>query len=264
MMQSIQDVLLYLYERVRATGLLSTPLGRRVFECSYNAYKSAFEAGPVKRLAPLIAPDTHVLDIGANIGFFTRRFARWVSGSGRVIAVEPEQNNYDRLNANIDRDGLRAVVEPIQAAVADASGVVLLELNPNHPGDHKIGASGVPIRALTIDEIVAQRGWPRVSLIKIDVQGGEERVIRGARATLARFRPTLFVEVDDAHLRAAGSSAEALLKLLISLGYRVCELTRAGPSAPLSMPDCLEKLRAKGYTDFLFVPAAVSDEPGGA
>jgi len=64
------------------------------------------------------------------------------------------------------------VVETFRVAAAETVGDGLLEINPMHPGDHKLGTSGVPVAITTIDTLLAGRGWPEVSLFKIDVLPG--------------------------------------------------------------------------------------------
>jgi FkbM family methyltransferase len=251
----VQTTLLGLYRAVGGNRLLATPFGRTCFEAAYGAYKLTIEAGAIGHLAPLIRPDTLVIDVGANVGFFTRRFAKWISGSGSVIAIEPEDANFARLAAMIEKAGLGARVEPVRAAAAEHGDGAMLALNPDNPADHKLAAAGIPVATVTLDELVAKRGWPDVSLIKIDVQGGEMRVIAGAGETLRRCRPALFVEVDDANLRAAGSSAERLADHLAAQGYTLHRLARAGVSAPLSRSNLGRILsEAGGYMDVLFLP----------
>ena len=97
MNRNFQTVLLALYRAVSSTGLLSTRPGRAMYEWSYDLYKDRFEAGPVDALRQFIKPGTTVIDVGANIGFFSRRFARWVGPGGRVIAIEPEPANFAGL-----------------------------------------------------------------------------------------------------------------------------------------------------------------------
>ena len=177
-----------------------------IFETSYQFYKRRFEASPIRMLRQWVRPKTFVIDVGENIGFFSRQFATWVSDGGKVIALEPEALNYARLKHAIAKAGLTDVVETIQAAVADTTGSGMLEVNPGHPGDHKLAAQGVPVAMTTIDDLLSDRGWPEVSLIKIDVQGAEARVISGARQALERFRPALFLEVDEEQLRQFGST----------------------------------------------------------
>jgi len=93
----LEGGLIGLYPVVKATGGLDTPLGRRVFEAFHRICKDRLEAGPVRMLRQCVRPKTFVIDVGANIGFFTRQFATWVTDGGKVIALEPEPTYYARL-----------------------------------------------------------------------------------------------------------------------------------------------------------------------
>jgi FkbM family methyltransferase len=250
-----QRLLLGVYRRVRRTRLLKTRAGAALFETAYEIYKTVIEAGPVGHLQHLVSPGSMVIDVGANVGFFTRRFARWVGPTGRVLALEPEPHNLSRLRVRLLRDGLSDIVETIEAAATEQAGTALLDLNPDNPADHRLGQSGLPVACVTVDELVARHGGRPLSLIKIDVQGSEHRVIAGASKTLAQFRPALFIEVDDAHLRLGGSSAEALVTMLAGLDYRPHRLLRSGLSPPLSPAVCLAIVGRPGqYEDFVFLP----------
>lgn len=255
MNQSLQDGLIGLYRLVKGTGALDTALGRRVFESAYRIYKERLEAGPIRVLQPFVRPKTYVIDVGANIGFFTMQFAAWVSDGGKVIAAEPEAVNYARLLHAIAEAGLTDVVKTIQAAVAEAAGEGFLEVDPGHPGNHKLGAGGVPVAVTTIDDLVAAHGWPEVSLIKVDVQGAEARVLAGARRTLERSRPALFLEVDDRQLRRNGSSAAELLASAAGLGYAIHSRVGNGISRPMSLDEALAQGDKKPYEDTLLLPA---------
>ncbi len=250
----LQTLLLGLYGLVRKSGFLSTSSGRWLFETSYEIYKEMLEAGEVKHLAAYVKPGSTVIDVGANVGFFTKRFAKWTGRGGRVIAVEAEELNFQRLLRRVEKEGLTGQVEPLQAAVAEQAGTLMLQLNPDHPGDHKLGEDGVPVEAVTLDGLVETRGWPDVSFIKIDVQGAEMRVFAGAEELFKRMKPALFVEVDDAHLKAQGTSAAELIKHLMALGYAPHRVEKQGVSDAMSAEDALALVSTPGsYTDFLFL-----------
>jgi FkbM family methyltransferase len=248
----LQGGLIRLYRLVKATGGLDTAPGRRIFEASYLFYKDRLEAGPIEMLRPYVRPGTVVIDVGANMGYFTRRFATWVWEGGRVIAVEPEAENFARLQHTVSLAGLADVVEAVQAAVAERTGVGLLEINPGHPGDHRLGTAGIPVAMTTIDDLLAARGWPEVSLIKVDVQGAEACVVAGARRTLERFRPALFVEVDNRNLKRYGSSAGELLTSVTARGYAIRACVARGLSSPLSIEEALKGV--DHYQDLLLLP----------
>jgi len=249
----IQAGLLRMYRLVNATGLLSTGPGRWAYRSAYVAYKRFLEAGHLEPLRSIIRPGTSVVDVGANLGFFTLKFAAWVRDGGRVIAIEPEVINYERLCRAVAGAGFSHLVDTVQAAAIERSGQVGLIVNPLHPGDHRIGDGGALVPAVTIDELLAQSGSPRVSLIKIDVQGAEGRVLAGANATLRSVRPALFIEICDEALRGCHSSAERLLTDLYDRGYSAHRTTREGIEGPMTFAEVLGAQSMAGYADFLFL-----------
>jgi len=249
MTKILQSVCLAAYRIVAATGFFDTRFGEKLFFAAYEAYKESIEARTADTLAQWVPAGTVVIDVGANIGFFTVRFARWVGQSGRVIAIEPEARNIRQLRRRIENDKIGAHVEVVEGVAAESSGTLHLVLNPHHPADHKIGASGMTVRSWTIDELWRDRQRPNVSLIKIDVQGAEIRVLRGARETILQCHPAIFVEVDDAALRAAGYSADQLFDEIESLGYSI--YNTSGESAPIIRAEAATHRRTLGYADYL-------------
>lgn len=256
----IQSILFVIYRFLRVSGILSTKLGRSVFFTAYSLLKSRIDAAPVKHLKQFVTPGTVVLDIGANIGFFTRHFGTWVSDGGRVIGIEPEPANCRILRESVVRFGLNTLVEVIEGVATDRIGDAFLEVSDLHPGDHRVGKEGIPVRSYTVDALMEERRWPHVSLVKIDVQGTEERVLDGARTTLERCRPVIFIEVHDASLRKFQSSAMRLLGRLANSGYSLRSVNNDGISAPMS-PEEAERMlgSSENFADFLCLPAGTAD-----
>lgn len=252
MRSQIYDGLVWLYERATRGGLLDRPLPRRAYESAYLAYKRLIEAGPIDGLHVLVANGSTVVDVGANIGFFSLRFARWVGPVGQVIAIEPETRNIDSLRRRVARAGLSDVVTCVQAAAADRPGQLRLARNPGHPGDHHLADYGEPVAAVTLDDLVTEDPRP-VTLVKIDVQGAESMVLAGARHLIERHRPALFVEVDEPRLARLGSSRRELIDTVVSLGYVGHRLTRHGIGAR-EEPDELVARSSTEYVDVLFLP----------
>jgi FkbM family methyltransferase len=248
----LQRFLLGVYGVASRTGLLSTRFGRTAFATAYDLYKSRWEAAEIAALRTFVRPGTLAIDVGANIGFFTRRLADWVRPGGLVIAIEPEARNFEALKAMLSRRGL-VNVEPLQAVAAEAPGTLMLQVNALHPADHRISESGTAVRAVTLDAIVEEQGWPEVSLIKIDVQGAEERVLRGALEVIRRCRPAIFMEIDEAALSSMGSSAQAVLRLIGRLGYEVCRIEKGRLTPALPVEHVVSLCRAGTYADFVFV-----------
>lgn len=244
-----QNAMLGAYRLVFAKGLLHVGWGRRLFFALYDIYKNLFEAGPIGGLHAYVPEGGFVIDVGANVGFFTERFARWVGPAGRVVAIEPEAANFAELARRLEARGLADRVDARQAVADAQSGQAHLLINADHPGDHRLGDSGEPVTALSLDEIASP--GRKVAMIKIDVQGAEMRVLAGAAAILARDRPALFIEVDPAGLSRYGSSVDALLGMLAAHGYAPHVLSRAGPRS-CARGELDAVLARHGYTDVLF------------
>ena len=250
MKQRAVSSLIGVYERVVNTGLLDRPRAQQAFEALYLGYKRVLEAGPVGGLERCVEDGTTVLDLGANIGFFSVRFGRWVGPTGRVVAIEPEQRNLASLRRRVARAGFEQVVECVAAAAADAPGELRLARTPSHPGDHHLAPDGDPVRAVTVDELMAS-DQRRLSLIKIDVQGAEALAIAGARRAIERHHPALFVEIDGPSLSRMGSSPAQLVETMSSLGYRPRELTSRGPGPERDRGELIAAAQ-DGYIDALF------------
>lgn len=256
--QRLQRLGLLAYKALARSGALSNPVGRSLFLKAYGLYKRLVEAGPVGRLERFVAPGTVVVDVGANVGFFTLKFAQWVGPSGLVLAIEPDRENFEALTRALAQSGIAARVRACKAVAAERPGALLLERNEFHPGDHKIavGAAGIEVPAVSLDALLDEHPGKRVSLVKIDVQGAEMMVLAGARRMLAEHAPALFVEVDEGALAHFGASAHALVSLLEGCGYRMHELARDGDAQPLDRDRLATMLARRGYVDALFLPGA--------
>ncbi len=147
-------------------------------------------------LAEHVRAGMTVYDIGAHIGFFSLQCAQLVGPRGHVYAFEPRVENAERLRANAKANGATNIdVRPL--AVSDASGeaaFVTHESSLEGCLAQDGAASSVSVRTESIDALVRD-GMPPPDFIKIDVEGAEDRVIRGAARTIARHRPVMLIEI---------------------------------------------------------------------
>ena len=246
-----------LFRPVARLGVHRWPLFDRAFVFLYARYKQYFEAGPIERLHEFVPDGSIVIDVGANIGFFTLRFARWV-GSGEVIAIEPEDYNYRLLLAALERGHVAGSVRPIRAVAAASAGTMRLEINRTHPADHKLSrdGTGVAVDAVRLDDLIKDKGASRPSLIKIDVQGAEMLVLQGSADILRLAAPALFIELSDEALGRFGSSISAVLDHLAQQGYTAYWLMPTGPHRKASRDEIHARAAAQDYVDVLFLKAA--------
>lgn len=198
-------------------GPMFTLRGDTVIGRSLRLY-GEFAGDEVDSILALTRPGDHVLDLGANIGFHTLALACTVGPEGRVTAVEPQRYCFQVLCANVTLNQL-SHVHCLRAAVGDTPGTCAVPLN-DPTARHNAGATEVTLTpgAGPTDEVplitVDSLGLPRCDLIKIDTEGFEDRVIRGALATVASHRPVVYAEVHDR------DKMQRLVMLLKPLGYR--------------------------------------------
>ncbi len=247
-----------LFGVVAGLGIHRLPGFDRLFLALYGAYKKYFEAGPIDRLREFVPPGSVVIDVGANVGFFSLRFADWVGGTGEVIAIEPEQQNYDILTSALKRAGLLGRTRTLKAAAVAVAGTTRLEINPLHPADHKLSrdGTGLPIDGVTLDDLVQDKGELRPGLVKIDVQGAEMLVLLGASDILKIAGPALFIELHEEGLSRFGTSVSAILDHLRAYGYSAYWLMRSGAHRQASPAEIHSRVAEIGYVDVLFLRAA--------
>lgn len=165
----------------------------------------------------------NVLDIGSNIGFTLLKLAQQAI-HGKVIGFEPDFYNFSCCEHNLNLNDLSNVTL-LNVGLGSADADLALEArSPNNRGGNRISPIGskntiqVPVRKL--DSIFASLSLNQLHLMKIDVEGYELRVLRGAEETLKRYKPMLFIEIDNDNLLDQGDSAEMLIDFLIQLGYQ--------------------------------------------
>lgn len=258
----VRDLLLLAYGGACQRGWLARGVGRTGYEWAYDVYKRTMEMPGIRHLQRFVPAGSTVVDVGANIGFFTLRFAEWVGQSGTVIAIEPAPENVAGLARRLGKRGLLPRVKLIEAVAAETDGRACLALNPLHPGDHRISDQGLEVQAVTVDGVLKSAVHP-ISLIKIDVQGAEMRVLAGARTAIDRFRPVLLVEVDARALGTYGAAVGTLVGFMNAYQYAPHRLTRRGLVA-MAENELLAR-STREYSDVLFVPRPVhaSRRPSG-
>ena len=156
MKRIIQSCLLKIYAQVVRSGLLSTSWGRSLFLTTYNWYKLFVEAGDIQSLRSYVKPGEVVIDIGANVGYYTLIAARLVGETGRVYAFEPDPTNFAILDKNVRLNGFRNVVLE-QKAVSNEPGSIELFLHEGAAGDHRIyqffqDQGAVEVEAVALDD----------------------------------------------------------------------------------------------------------------
>lgn len=192
-----------------------------------NIYLGCYEMWEATAVRRWLPRGGTMIDVGANVGFFTAVAASCVGPAGRVLAVEPDPASFRKLSAMVAENGLGGVVTPLHCGAADSRGeqslyVVPDEHYPNHSPsmlpDPNVRPILVPVR--TLDDILDEHGVGRVDLLKIDVEGFELKVLAGTERALAQRRVrAVLCEFSDQCLRLGGNSPEALWRKLADAGF---------------------------------------------
>lgn len=201
-----------------------------------DTVRGTYELPVQEALAGVLRPGDVVLDVGANIGFLTALAGRLVGPQGRVIAFEPVPANARLVRRNAALNG-QAHVEVVEAAVGDHAGVATLVL-ARHAGGAALAEADRPpdacgelrVALMTLDGWLAANAARLpgpVRLVKIDVEGAEPAVLRGAAGLLAQAGPQVLLEVDAAEAAAAEAKHEACRAILAAQGYVVERLPAA-------------------------------------
>lgn len=222
----------------------STPAGPLSRLLRAAAPHTWFLEDEVAGLAEHVRPGAVCLDVGAEYGLYTWTLAGLVGATGHVHAVEPQPGPSSFVDAT--RRVLRAgnvTVHRTALGAASGGGVLALprrRLLPVHgrafltTGADGLGSNAefahhedVPVAVTTLDELVAGLGLERLDLVKVDIEGAEARLLEGARATLARFRPALMLELEDRHLARFGTTVARVVAGLDAGGYTASTWDRA-------------------------------------
>lgn len=154
-------------------------------------------------------------DVGAYIGYFTLLMRR-LCGPDRVLALEPDSGNAQRLRRALSINGAHDV-EVLEAAAGAGVGRLVLSAFSGHPAASAAGAGGHAVSVTTLDSLAATRTAPR--LIKLDVEGDEGDVLDGAQKLVSEIRPLWIIELHG----SGGIRAEETLR---SSAYRIRRLNR--------------------------------------
>lgn len=191
------------------------------------------------------ARDGVLLDVGANCGTFSLAFCAARAGN-RAIAVEPETALLEALRRNVTRSALTGRIEPVAAFLGDAEGSITGAADANHHFTPGHAPGGYRIRRLTVDRLLRERGVP-ITALKIDVDGGEIEVLRGAAGTLHEQRPTVFLELHHGILERAGRRPADAVALLREAGYTFTSPLGAALSARAVIDPRAALIRVVGH-----------------
>jgi len=192
----------------------------------WQIYLGCFEDRDAKRMKNHLPRGGVMIDAGANVGFFTALAAHCVGPTGKVFAVEPSPYAFGKLQQLIS-DNKLSQVHAEQIALSDTPGELPLYITPDEAHNHtptlvpSEGLKTVQVPVKTLDERLDAWGVTSIDVLKMDVEGYELHVLKGAHRTLAANRiKTIFLEFNESWLQKAGASGTELWRFLEAQGFK--------------------------------------------
>ena len=187
-------------------------------------YMGAYERWETSVFSLNVKHGMNVIDVGANIGYFTLLAARLVGPSGKVIAVEPEENAFSSLKKTVHENQINQV-RLLKCGLGRTQGFANLPSAVNGNNSPSLfddsNKNKLKIQIRTLDEIIENCGLDRVDLLKVDVEGYEPEVFAGGEKALSSGRiRSILVEFNKHWLEKAGWSSLKLRDYLVSHGFK--------------------------------------------
>ena len=174
----------------------------------------------------LKAGDT-AIDIGANLGYFSAAMSKYVGEEGQVIAFEPMPPTFERLVFCTEVNGFTNVRPHCIALGAKEGGHLTMTFNPISPGNASVYADGVSkfdnkvdVKITTLDAFTEGLKLSKVHLIKMDVEGHELEVLKGAKSFLSSMSAYIIFEINKYKSQQAGWKPEQIFMCLVEYGYK--------------------------------------------
>ena len=194
-----------------------------IWRWRFEILQRYFEWESLAWVRRLVKPGMTVVDIGANVGYYTRFLSELVGPTGRVFAFEPNRQNLAVLTRNVSRRRY-SNVQVLPFAVSNTDDGAYLYISPGHSNHSLIegythAENKLWVDTIRLDTFLGQMDSARVNFIKLDVEGGESLALEGMKETiLGSPGVRLLVEFNPAAIRAGGRTREQFLQQITDLG----------------------------------------------
>ena len=222
-----------------------------------------YEENVTKVFKRIVKKGMVVIDIGANIGYYTLLAAKLVGKEGKVLAFEPEPSNFNLLTRNVKLNKFEDRCILINKAVSNFVGTAKLYLSDENPGDHTLlkdnkKGKWIKVQTTTIDHFLNYElndKIKEIDVIKMDIQGNEMAALEGMVETISKSKNLkMFVEFWPHGIKQAGFSPVEFLKKIESLGFLYFLITDDGKIAPIKdRKQIIELANIKGHLNLFMI-----------
>jgi FkbM family methyltransferase len=194
--------------------------------------EETFEPEVRREIVRIASRGVNVIDIGANIGYYTVLTSELIGPEKRVFSFEPQARMVAKLRRNIELNA-QGNVEVFPFALADAPGTVTFHVpSEGNEGFGSMRANGrfdvmktVEVATQRLDDVLSELGTPKIGLVKMDAEGAELLILRGATQLLSSpDKPSLIFEANESNCKPFGYCVFDLLQFVHGFGYRLRQL----------------------------------------
>lgn len=200
----------------------------------------------------LCKPADTVLDLGANIGWYSVLAVGIVGSAGRVLAFEPDEGNARLLEMNTAVSDPHSIIQIYRSAVGESEAEALFYKSETNLGDHRLFSDGssretYPVNVTTLDSFFSGENLGLPDIVKSDTQGSEAKIFKGAQELFSKgWRPVMILEFWPFGLNKSGDDPLIFWQEIVRLGYKTFEVSEGNPQL---VPVCLDRLKIRLETD---------------
>jgi len=186
---------------------------------NHGCWLGSYEHAKQRAFATAIRRGDTVYDLGANVGFYSLLASAFVGSEGRVFSFEPVPRNLSFLRRHLELNQVTNC-SVFDVAISSSDGQANFDIGPNPCRGHLTTErqTALTVLTVTLDSLVGSGKLPPPNVMKCDIEGGEYDALTGARDTLAKYLPNIFLATHgpEVHVQCC--------KLLTSLGYKLTPL----------------------------------------
>jgi len=189
-----------------------------------------------------------VLNIGANIGYYTLLAARLVGPKGKVYAFEPDKTNFEIIKKNIRINNYENII-PVNKAVLNKTGKAKLYLSTENKGSHRIYQAGdsrkyVEIDVVSIDDFFKNKE-DKVDFILMDIEGSEAKAFEGMKKVLRKNKKVkILTEFWDWAIEKAGDDSQKFIEEIVKTGFKISYMDEdLKKLVPIKKDEVISKLK---------------------
>jgi FkbM family methyltransferase len=227
----------FFYRYFKPSGVILTDIqGSKMYLDSrdfgvapYLLIWGVYEKHETKLFKTIIEKGMVVVDVGANIGYYSLLAARCVGDGGKVFAFEPDPYNYGLLCKNIEVNAYRNII-PLKKGVFSKTGKMMMFLDKRNLGGHSLSEANVNknasimIEVTSLDDHFKDKDY-KIDVVKVDVQGSELEVLEGMKNVIDQNEDLkIITEFWPMGIRNSGSSARDFLNRLVESGFDLYQI----------------------------------------